>query len=374
MDNEQLFEELIRNLRVEQDELYKKLLDKVNRENFPKTTQNIKIFTYLIDLSDKNNEKIYEKGFSPIINEQEEILFLNCKYTDFDMYLNQEYTGIIEKNGQKSEISYKFSKIDSFVQAEKVLSKTLLQNDMKKPYIYSPYSRRAVEIILDKDDIDGDIDYQLEKNGLKNVLMENYELAWNVIIEEKDTFPYLNENTNKKATIFDETIYQIYQTNLKSNEYIYVRNEKSQTRKIDNEIYIALDKDVSFDNFLYSKIKINQNVYHSNEIFENIYDDSTDFKQRIVTSGDIEYIINKFAKLDINFEGFSINKPKTMENILVYNKDDEYIYSKDLKLRKSNLLYLKFGNNDDFYFNDKISYILSFLNYYYPEYYFVGVM
>lgn len=326
-------------------------------------------------LKNFNENEVFRLGVS----------FLFCSYELKQDFLEKTYQAKITYDNQTYYASYSLHDNKEFIAQEEIVEKTALKYNVKTPVIYSPMSRRAIKIWLDVTDFDFDvdainIDLQLELNGLNKILLLNKCLVWNVQLTYKENLPSLRDNTNYNLTNVFDTTFQIYEFNIEKNEFIHVINKNCDARIIDDKVYLALDKNVDINELDYIKLTIfntSNNPNFKNHInpelkFNSLYitENNYEFKKRIFSLADIEYVLNKFE--DVSYS--KITQTLNDNDINMYKSVDNYHYPKSFKIRNANKCYIKFDYDEfDKFFCDKINFILAYMNYYYPEFYFVGV-
>lgn len=398
-DDKNLFYNIFLELAKEQQNTYDDLKNLIIKElaYTTKFTDKFEIFTALVDTEDIDkiinftpietiSANFFKDGFL-----YSNIGFLNCSYGDKYNYIDKDFIATISFNNNEYEVKYKLHNTSILIQKEAEIIKCALQNNIKFPVIFAPMSRRAVEIVVDLTDIsnfddsqfseDFIVDLKIELNGLTNVLLLDKTLVWNVVT----SVPKARENTNVSLTLVGDKEYQYYEfepfNEFKDNEFIYVKNENSDIRKLDNNlVYVGLDKDISINKldcikFEITDIKLTSYFSNTPESLSNPFfkmHENVNIKDRILTIADIEYVLNQFENIkhsDISF------KLENSENIYTYCFEDKHQYPFDYKLRNScNRCYIRFiPVENDIFFEDKISFIIDYFNYFYPEFYFVGV-
>ncbi len=336
--------------------------------------------------------------------------FLDCDYKDVRKYLDsveQPYKAKISSQTEGDfELDYYFEKNYDFLVAECILTEILIQNAIKYPPIYSPFSRRAVDIKLKLDgrDLpeDAKVDLCYKENNLDQVVKTNTTLVWNVL--EDTDLKILDDAEDKNIIPFNDNVFKLCQVFIDKDEYIFVQDERSDIKRVGNNVYVLVDKDNKNIDISYKKIalkKYNISNLDKNYIYKNDYDYKNEFKERILTKGDVAYIVGQFADIGICLDSILTSVCKKSQTIIGnYSSDykDTYKYSKDDIFRIRSIvddnvkecdkptdldkpiiairstLYIKFKPSGDRYFVDKVNYISSFLNYFYPEFIFVGVV
>lgn len=371
-----LFTNIFANLLEKQEKLYQNLENIVKEDVF--ITQHIDTKIYVTcDLNDEDRKDELKEQFyfNPIINlDKNKIVFIDCNYEQIESYLSKEFNVILTlKDNTKQTKKCKLYKYYGYIDAEKILANTFNQNKVRCPYIYSPLSRKAFEIVFeDEVDYDAITDIEFEDENIKT----NLTLYWNVNIEESDTLPSLN-----KVMPQNDNVYQIVSFKLQDNEYIYIKNQNCDIKRLSNKAYINIDKkNYDINEIDYCKIQVLQPITMSlnklkennNKTFQNFYDNDLDIKTRIITKADLEYTLNQFSYFELKLTSIStaLGNRKTIK---VYDKDDKYVYTKN-PIFSNSVLYINFEKNNDIYFNDTISYIIAYLNYYYPEYMYIATV
>lgn len=305
------------------------------------------------------------------------IAFLNCRYSDIGKYTeNNEYSAVVHINGKELSVSYRLNRWRGFLDEEKIIEQTAFQYGVNVPIIYSPMSRHAVEVQvlgLDIKDItdnpEGEIDFQFEINGLNGILQTGKTLLWNIETVNKDNIPRIRKCSDSKITALFDDVMCIYELDAKNNEYYHIRCDNQDLRRFGNTVYVNIDQENDINDIFYVKYIVHDCNISAVEVYDNRYTSNHCSKERVRTKGDIYNVLKCFDKIkfgDILFSG-------EQDFIRNYGKDDAYHYPKDEVLRSSSALYIKIHDNNDIFFEDYVSYVLSYLNYYYPEFRWVGV-
>lgn len=306
------------------------------------------------------------------------VVFLNCKYSDMISY-KKDYYGIVHADdaNQDHEIKYNLIPFEAIMEQEKYLEQTALQYGIEVPLIYSPLSRRAMVIKVDLSALEASknsnytIDFQYKKNQLDRVIINNKTLVWNVMSEDKNVLPHPKENVDKKVTEAFYKSYMVYSFGAKENEYYYVRSKNLDIRRINNDIFIGLDSDSTIDMIEYQRFTVypkNSSSIDNSLLFDNKFDPDHCVKQRIRTKGDINNVLSCF---DICYEDVSFSGKHNI--IHTYDSRYSYHYPKDEVLHSNSVIYVKIRDNGEMFFEDYVSYVFAYLNYYYPEFRWVGV-
>lgn len=398
----ELFQSIFHALKNEQDILHSRLLERVpmyNKEDISFPLVTCVAPSNQVDIMKSYNlfpicmpcESIFpasETVFLKNLDDTELHLqqycgfaFLNCDYVELQDFLERKFKGeYIDSSGNSQEITYTLSKSEQYIKEEKILFETVQQNNLHCPPIYSPMSRRVVNVMVHRD-IDmskgGSICFHWDKNDLSQVIITDSLLYSNLKREHSRNLPVNNLRYSEKIVPFFEEIYTVYEyINLGANEFIWVDDMKRQFKRDGNILYIPLEDNILPSDFEYMKLKIcevSENITY--QLFPTNFKHSKVKKERVVTLGDIDLIISQFETLLIQFEKVKTSyQNKSIEPIATYARLDSYNYSKIKMPVKSTPLYLAFQKNEnDIYFVDKVSYMLDFMNYFYPEFRYVGV-
>lgn len=402
--DKELFREVFHGLLSEQERIFGEIKEHIEREMLYYNRERTKRWRIITTLIEKEQLEEYKgQGLYPVIYREpaSEIItvdkikkmdvsdsqysagmvFLNCRYPEVEGYLERIYHAHITTVEGIIEVEYKLFFSDILLEQEELLEKTAAQCHIEKPFLFSPFSRRAAQVKIDLGPLSLtnskilQIDLDFSLNGLEDIVLCNKVLVWNVEITEKDHLPYPMENSNKKVIpLFDNT-YEIYTFALDIDEYMYIDSNETEIKRIEETLYLALPKDKNPEYLDYKKIKINKffgNITGT-YLFENKMADDQVIKQRIRTLADISYVVRQFLPSGIQWKGYA-KKVAEGASIQVYDKRNSYHYSKDDRLRSSSIIYLKFEAEEPLFFEDKVSYLLAYLNNRYPEFQWVGVI
>lgn len=337
---------------------------------------NIVKFTDLVQIEiDENKTNFYSAGIS----------FLMCKYSDVFNFLNKNYVAKVTDENGEYEANFRFESYKAFEKEEEIVERMARQYEVDVPFILSPISRRAVNVIVDfvGKDISNkealNIDFRLSENGLSGVLECNKSLFWNIEITEKNEIPRPRENTDKSIVeylkpIFND-VYHLYEFPATEMEFYYVETKKYDVKRYNNAIYLNVNENETIEDIRYFKIEIHNTtelyIEGISNKFHNFFNHSRINKNRIRTEGDIDYVMGLFENEIAVYRG--LVRGNSLSAIYVYDKQDAYHYTKNKMLRSSSISYLKFEKSENIFFEDYVSYIMAFMNYYYPEFYWVGV-
>ena len=297
-------------------------------------------------------------------------------------YCSKRYKAKVKTEGDEIEVPFVLERYDYYKRIEELLERTARQYGIDRPVIFSPLSRRAVNVKLDFSGItlpqprSNVIDFQIEKNGLSDVLLCDKTLLWNVEVTEENEIPGPRENTDKKIVSLFEKEYAIYEFAAKENEFIYISSPISEVKRYENRVYVNLNEKQTIEDIRYSKLAIMDVTSVFLEGLEYRYQNfyhNTGKRERIRTQADIDYVLHKFRNDMARYVGL-VRNCDGVNTVHAYEKGDVYHYTKDKIYRSSSVCYIKFEVSGSWIAEDAINYMIAFLNFYYPEYYWVGVV
>lgn len=387
-------------LQKHQEDIFSKIEANIKKDFVYQEPDNWNIATVLIDKTDY--EKFFNSGFTEIVSinthreqmkydELEEIKgakniycagigFLNCRYHEVQQYVNKVYSAKVKTKDSEYQVSYRLYPTSLLLDREEKIERTGIQYGIKVPPIYSPMSRRAVLVRAEFGSCEVNrsdqmqIDFQYEANGLDHILLPGKTLVWNVSISEKNQIP--KENTNKAIIPLFEKVCQIYEFDTGINEYIYIESSETNLKRSGDTIYLGLDESKSISDLRYWKIRLNSYsldyLKNTNFYFINEFTSEAVYKERIRTEADIQYIMNCFDKRYFRYKGCQNKEGR--RSIQVYDKRSSYHYPKDRHLTSNSFCYVIIEETETIYFEDLVSYVMAYMNYFYPEFYWVGVV
>lgn len=311
------------------------------------------------------------------------IAFLNCPYHQMEAYIDRTYKAVVKADGTSFTAEYRLRAWPAFFQQEAILERTGMQYGIKRPLLYSPMSRRAVQVQLylgghTFERQEGvEIDFQYQVNQLEDILLCGKTLVWNVAFLEKEQIPRPKENVNKGIVpLFDKT-YQIYEFPVEEHEFIYVESEDTDLKRLGHTVYLALGNGKLPDNIRYCKIRIGPYVRsyldQAQYAFPNFFTPAALWKERIRTQADVQYVARQFENKLFSYQGCQMSVGDHA-SVKVYAKRHSYHASKDKVFRSSSYCYLRLAPSEEPYFEDYVSYVMAFLNHFYPEFSWVGIV
>ncbi|MCR5833907.1 MAG: hypothetical protein K6G55_04575 [Selenomonadaceae bacterium] len=341
--------------------------------------------------------------------------FLDCSYEETVNLCSDEYSdeypyrGYVDIRGEKIPFRYRLAHDLYYVNDERILFNTADIYQIKRPVIFSPYSRRAVKIQIPRqyvdvaelleENIDDMTPYLLEENKLKGKLVTDKRLMWNIQTAIVPLPQYTvddDENTSFFAPYGDNEIYRYEFRNLRANEFICPDDDDLKnvmtaqiTSKKDEErqtITLITKKQLTHPCTSIRIIQTQDNNFSDNSVFHN-YGYKAEYicftGERLRTRGDIERILYGLKMSEKNlicsFQGiydegcqdFNVIQPYNRELMygIVNSRREQSLYK---TRRKFPICCLKFTGSNKF-LTDYASYVLSFLENRYPEFQWVGV-
>ena len=349
--------------------------------------------------------------------------FLDCSYETAEALCSAEYTddypfrGCVDADGEKTEFRYRLARDWRCIGEERLLFDIADVYRIRKPVIFSPYSRRAVKIQLpccesaaaerlQKQDAADLEPYLLKENGLQDKLLAGRQLLWNIGLGEV-SLPQYNPGEKSDscyvAPYGDREIYRYEFTEQKGGSFICPESEEMPK-------LIAAEKDVQKGQItlitrrlLSGKcrslriISPKDNIAeykrrgHKAIFFGNIFDCGNSgascfsAKERLRTRGDIERVLYGFNMPEhgysCSFERVSDSAKTDLQVCRRYSADLSYGASCDV-CREQTLYgtrrvlpfcHVRFSGETKFLV-DYANYVLFFLENRYPDFRWVGVV
>ena len=408
-EEKDLLKFLFRKLDNDKAELFRKLQDKVLQQ-----VQELKsndcdwiIKTELIDKSDAQNlESMFEVVCLDPVSEEKDfsgrelhqdgftsdlgVGFLRCPYSDIKSIIDRKYMATVECEGETFNIGYKLEHYNGLRDCEIKLERLARQYNVARPSLFSPWSRRAVLVKLDVLDSSFEklkltnssavVRLCLESNGLKSVLQTGKTLAWNVKVECENEMPRPNDSIDASISALFHNVYHIVEFSVDDNQYVLCDLPSVECKRIKDCVYINASCS-SMKDLRYSRYTIFNNANDLRDknnivdVFENFCDYNGLSLERIRTQADVEFVMNCFKNPVVSYAGCSTLWNDNYKNVHKYEKGDAYYYTDKKALRGSSKCYISFevSDRDSWQAEDYISYILSYMNHFYPEFYWVGV-
>lgn len=305
------------------------------------------------------------------------LAFLRCRYRAMQPLLRTYQAAAVTDHGVFA-IPYRLEFTPCCVEEEERLERTALQNGAVCPPLYAPMSRRAVRVRLELEESVvprrevRQIDFRYAENGLQDVLLPGMLPMWNV--ERKET-AFLQQ-TADKITPFGDSAALIYELPLQEREFLLAEGCGWEMKRRADKVYVTLERrdEARFTRFVLHEIPASRPEYAGEYLFENRFDRSRCRKERLRAEADVVYAAECFRPAGLRFEGLCKNLGQA-ESVLVYDRRRAYHYPKSPCLRKPGCTFgLRFADDGGLYFDDLVSYATAYLNYFYPEFYWTGVL
>lgn len=311
-------------------------------------------------------------------------VYIEANYSDILKLIeeNKIYTGYyIDDIGSKYAFNYRLIFNNSFLDCEKELEDFLYQNNLKTFPYFNPYARKMfdvkVENIIDRVDIEkiniksidlGDIslDYKISLNTCPvwNIDMENdVVLALSVIPDLKDKLYCI------QLPINDE--YSLLTKSKKAKIHHIVKGEELQK--------IYFDKEISS----WDICKIYQNIGDiemEGKYINNYFNDSCINlgSHKLLSKIELNRILKLLCKnLELEYLGYLLEIAKSDKVINKYIKNFKYpqgIIKDFIRFEeKRKKIYLKFKKQSSPLFEDKINFILAYMDSIYEDINWNGV-
>lgn len=400
--NKNILEEIFSNLIDYNNDKYNELYSEINAEkninykywrittSMTKNDTNLKGTGWSYIYTGSESSKIIGKKsvnlpddstFSKIVKVNDSYIiasgYLMCSLSDLDMLSgwDNKYKGIIDDK----EFEYYMILSDTMINAEKKIFETADLYNIKSPVIFAPMSRRFVYIISKDiifEDIKGisehKISLEFENNNLTGVFNSEIRSIWNIEFSDVSS----SENSIRLDGYVQK---QFYKYHTSENQYImpdcldYLTNKKN-IRFNEKETSIVTDEEIISQQ---KRMTINSNENCNFEVVESGFVFDTDIvlcnKERVRSKADIAEILFPFFKTH-NIKLDNICNSSNGINICKYKRGFEYsVINNDFLGFRGRDIYLKFSvEKEDLFMEDKIIFIINYLQINYPEFNWKG--
>ena len=314
----------------------------------------------------------------------QQAFFLHVNFTELSNFCNGKiYTGVVvTAEGATKNFTYTLRRHGKFIAHEKILFDIAAMYKIRRPVIFSPCARKAVEIKIsgaNKSDFVNcrHSDFQLDKNNLRDKLLTNYALCWNVEI--------LEANSNRGGGVEEYLgsdgglIRYQYFHELNLGENVFVLPDQYF-----DDIQVARTESAQIFKLGYSSvlkekgcriIRLSDYGAADNETFTNDFPKANTI-QRVRTAGDIEKILSCFnaTRMGKIFPA-KFDRAPSDKSVKVYDSAARY-YMPPTDLERSptrTLYFVNFAGGDSIFKLDYANYVLNYLSQNYPEYRWAGV-
>ena len=317
-------------------------------------------------------------------------LFLSASYEDIKNFCEpKKFQGqIVAADGTTKNFFYSLQRHDRFVRQEKILFEIASLYKIRRPVIFSPYARKAVDIKIFDCDISDfencrELNFKLDENNLRGKLLTNFELCWNVKIESSET--------RRGGELSPEEHYI-------GADGILIRHEYFHTFDSNSKIFVLPDQHcddlrINFDDerkiiLGYNSVlkerqckivSLNQVEEISDEVFTNDFPKQND-KLRLKTAGDVEKVLSCFNETRMgkifptSFENFNAKNFSPTE---IYRREDRYSAQAEKyllgRVRNKPVCLVKFGGDKNIFKTDYANYVIHYFEQNYPEFNWAGV-
>lgn len=326
---------------------------------------------FIFDGDDENIEQI----------EPAENFFINAAYNEIQNLCEpKKYQGrIVTSDGTEKIFSYTLQRHERFVNYEKILFETAALYKIRRPIIFSPYARKAVDLKifeLDKKDFENYRSLDLmNKKILRGNLFWNVEIKQDEMIRETEVEEYIGADGNLIR-------YEYFHT-FNADEKIFVlpfqhcddlRSSVDDAGKNFVLCYSSVLKERG-----YHTVKFVEVEKVTDDFFTNDFPKAND-KLRLRTEGDVEKVLSCFnatragKNFPAKFESFNSKNFKPLE---IYRREDKYFVPPEMRLLgkicNKPICCISFGGNDSIFKIDYANYVIHYLELNYPEFNWAGV-
>ncbi|SJZ97748.1 hypothetical protein [Selenihalanaerobacter shriftii] len=338
-------------------------------------------------LEEDKEEEVYDKQeIIDKLKEQEEVsvtkifLPLSCKEIEELKERTRGFQGAIVSDEETYPISIELRQNQDYIKKEEELYKIFLENSTNWRTINNPYIRKMFDVVIagyEMDNLDDLTDFEeisFDLGDFEDVKHINYVPVWNIekVYQKGEGFPLpVEDKVNYDHYISLEALG-------KENGYLVTPNNAyiSSVRKTEDELIITSDESNANP---WELLKVNQNNKLENREFEfELMSNSrketfmNKFLQErfknIKTFGELNRLINSFEATteliveDIEIFDHEIDSDSTYD----YNSFIEDEIRSD-NTKKTMLLKFK-GVRSDYFEDDLLSFAISELQMYFPEY------
>ena len=316
--------------------------------------------------------------------------FLDVRYEDIKNFCEpKRYRGqVVTADGTRKNFSYTLRRHEKFIANEKILFELATLYKIRRPIIFSPYARKAVEIKidgLDEDELTSlqTFDLMLAENGLSQKLLTDYELCWNVQIENAD----INHGGELEEYIgADENLirYEYFHTFDRDTKIFVLPNQHCDNLRVklsDDERKIIFGYNSLLKERSCKIVRLSDIENLSANTFTNDFPRKNS-TLRLRSEGDLEKVLACFnlTRFGKNFPAHfgSLGIVKNSRTITIYRREDRYFIPPENRLldkfKSKAICCVKFfGDAQSKFKTDYANYVLYYLSQNYPEFTWVGV-
>ena len=365
-------------------------------ESIGKDSDDVNIETFLVP---EDTMYLFEESYSSILKKETEESFLDIIETEEKIYKRifitdsydkiqkldgKKLKGSINVKGETYSVDFVLKHDTELIKKFELMYDVFSLNSIKWKTYNSPYARKAFILkVVDFDEniynlIDGTEQIIIEKEELKEKWIEDHTLIWNIKETTINGDGLIRPTTNRihyEHTILLENIKSVYLTPTEHHVY-HILKPNNETLKIltseAGEILWRIlrieDKDYGESNQLkYSFFTNKSNLSFVNKL-------KLDRNIRIRSEGELKRIIYSFTKIREYFRFCGVEISQSKEGVFPLYELNSFIV--DEFSLKGKLTYLKLSFEFlkvDIYTVDLLSFLISEIQLYFPEYKCVGV-
>ena len=323
------------------------------------------------DITELDGEKIKIPEMGPY--------FLCCPYEEIRSLCSQEYVG----QSAHGQFHYQLQTHARFIERERPISRIASRFSVNAPVIFSPYARRAIDILITDAVMPQDIptlDFDFETNGLEKKVLSDYVLMWNVKVFpskmcDSSIAPDGDERRIQYAYKTEDDVFILPDCNPDDDLQIDVRRKEGVT------LLFAPEKLEMTKGVLYKirKPDLEGALPPAVTIFQNMcrMSDRLFCKDRLRTRADVDYVLKMFEQEDFSCH-FTGDVSNGLQVITRYEgkRNHAYMANRDNLLVREHLkqpVCQVVFNGDKRYLTDYANFVLHYLEERYPEFLWVGV-
>lgn len=388
--------EFLRDLSVNAvPELYtdflKKLFDMEQKVSSLYEKENKDITIYTVPINKKNLEE-HGRSIYPVIledtkskktDDKKDIfykkIFVNSEYRELEKLSKKIFYATLKSGDRTVDIKIYLKQETRYLEKEKELLSIFELNNLDWKVLYTPYSRRFFNLYITEipenmtlEDSEVIIDY----SEYRNDVFEDYFLGWN--IEEKSVLV-----DKARADLYDEKLYEYRIFSNENNSLVKINHGKIYKIKREQDgihVYTNIFNEKDWELWNVKKIsseKMNNLEFKplGNRKKENIISKLIEnSKMRVRSEAEIYQLTNCYHDFE-NLILEEITVDEYAENIeSTYDMNEVFTEKKTLIRKIHNLnLYFKVIKQTK-YITDELSFILSCVEYEFPEYAARGII
>lgn len=402
LDDRRLLKEVILGTVLELSKYQNQINKSVEERVFNEVKKNEGNYSIYFTVNKRENIDLLDEFLFPIFSEEIEnnykksleneekiisTVFIkeNFQNIEKNLKLNQTFTGEIKTNLKTYDISFKLRKNTKYLEEIENLHKVFIVNNIRWKTVNASYLNKFLDVVLIEEDIELESEEEIESvdfffGEYESLIEKDIVPLWNLKKETINcsTFPVPTlDKINYEHTIVlaEDYIYTGYLINNLDEELAYVKH-------IGNEIIVVCpdEKSTVWDvmKIVQPKVK-NFSSYPYNVIsnstkenFINYY--SLHNSSHIKTKSEIKRLLSSFdVSKFIEIVDIVIDFDKKDYENNYYNMNYFFVDSSIVEDKKPIMLItFKLLNDENYIISDYISFLISNLQTYFPEYKCVG--